>query len=380
MKDNEKFLDDILKKIVEEISITPTMRDKATESYEAVGKWIGEGLLFDVKIQPQGSMNLGTTIKPISDNDDYDIDLVCLLEDGKHLTAKQIKNIVGNRLKENEIYRQKIEEEGEGKRCWKLQYYEFHMDILPCVPRDSYEEPNNTEIRITHKNAPNIYVDKFSNPFGYRNWFRERMTNVLRKAQEAYALDSKVEIDSVPMYRVKTPLQMAIQLLKRHRDVCFKDNPDDAPISIIITTLASHAYNGESSLYEAICNILKHMTDYIEYRKGVYWIANPVMQEENFADKWIQYPERRLAFLKWINRAQKELIDNPLNTLGIDQLIKHYSIILGDAPVKRAFKNLGQSVQNARESNNLYSRGLTKGLVSSTIPVGKLVKNHTFYD
>ena len=148
MKDNEKMLDDILRRIVQEISITTAMIEKAVDSYEAVGKWIGEGLPYDVHINPQGSMSLGTTNKPISDKDDYDIDLVCLLKDGKTLTAGQLKNIVGNRLKEHDLYRKKIAEEGEGKRCWKMQYHEFHMDILPCVPKDVYLEPDFTDIRL----------------------------------------------------------------------------------------------------------------------------------------------------------------------------------------------------------------------------------------
>ena len=76
MNEKEQQLNLILKKIVSEISITSPMIDKAVESYEAVGKWLGDGIEYDVHIIPQGSMNLGTTNKPIADEDDYDIDLV----------------------------------------------------------------------------------------------------------------------------------------------------------------------------------------------------------------------------------------------------------------------------------------------------------------
>src|SRR6185503_2735935 len=42
---------------------------------------------------------------------------------------------------------------------------------------------------------------------------------------------------------VREPLlQMAVQILKRHRDVTFEGR-DDGPISIINTTLAGHAYS-----------------------------------------------------------------------------------------------------------------------------------------
>ena len=253
MNEKEKWLNRILEKIVQEISITKTMVDKAVDSYNAVGNWLADGLVYDVVIAPQGSMNLGTTNKPITDKDDYDIDLVCLLENGQSLKAEEIKKIVGNRLKEHEVYKEKILKEGEGKRCWKMQYDEFHMDILPCVPALVYEEPKKTEIRLTHK-QDNRYFDKFSNPYGYRIWFESRMDTILKEQKKKYAMDNNTTIEKVPMYRVKTPLQMVIQLLKRHRDMCFQNDKENAPISIIITTLAAQAYHGESSVYEALCN------------------------------------------------------------------------------------------------------------------------------
>ena len=373
------MLDEILRKIVQEISITSAMLDKAVDSYETVGKWIGEGIQYNVLIHPQGSMNLGTTNKPISDEDDYDIDLVCMLKDGSSLSAEQIKNIVGDRLKENEIYRKKIEEAGEGKRCWKMQYYEFHMDVLPCVPNGIYIEPYSTDIRLTHKNDQYLYEDRYSNPVGYRRWFEQRMTNILQEEKRAFAAKNQLEINDVPTYRVKTPLQMVIQLLKRHRDICFQMDPDNAPISIIITTLAAHAYSGEPSVYEAMCNILEHMEDYIIIKDGDTWVENPVMDEENFADKWKIYPQRKTAFISWIQRAKRELIKEPLKALGIDQIKQQYSCAFGEAPVTRAIKAYGHDMENKRNGGKLYSAGLLGGLTGTAVTGAKEVKGHTFF-
>lgn len=273
------------------------------------------------------------------------------------------------------MYRKKILEEGEGKRCWKMQYYEFHMDILPCVPQGVYIEPYFTDIRLTHKEGPHYYTDRFINPIGYRKWFEGRMTEVLQNEKSNYAMRNKLEIADVPNYRVKTPLQMVIQLLKRHRDICFENDTDNAPISVIITTLAAHAYNGEQNVYEAMCNILDHMTDYIEIKNGVCWVENPVMKEENFADKWALYPERKNAFYMWVRKARKELIDDPLQAVGIDVLKKKYASVLGEAPVARAIKALGNDTKNTK----LYSIGLTSGLATSAIAGGRIVKEHTFF-
>ena len=68
MTDKQREIGNILSKIADELNITPTMYDKAVESYEAVGKWLGDGIDYTVEIMPQGSMNLGTTVRPINED------------------------------------------------------------------------------------------------------------------------------------------------------------------------------------------------------------------------------------------------------------------------------------------------------------------------
>lgn len=151
-------------------------------------------------------MNLGTVIKPIDDRDDYDMDLVCLLKNGQYLSLKDIKNLVGDRLKENATYLQKLEK--EGKRCWTMQYDEFHMDILPCVPLNGYFiEPNITAIKLTHKIGDGTYVPRYSNPYAYHKWFDNRMKDILLIEKRAFAAQNKTEIDKVPTHKMRTPLQ-----------------------------------------------------------------------------------------------------------------------------------------------------------------------------
>lgn len=378
MDEKSNQLNILLKRVVDEIRITPSMLDKAESSYKAVGQWLIDGIP-DATITPQGSINLGTTIKPVSDIDDYDIDLVCLLKKSQNYEAKTIKHKVGNRLKENKRYLTKINEEGEGKRCWKMQYDEFHMDILPCVPQTEYIEPFSTEIRLTHKISSNVYEDRFSNPYGYKKWFESRMKEILKIEKDAYAKKKNTRVEDVPTFRVCTPLQMAIQLLKRHRDICFEHDSDNSPISVIITTLAAKAYNGEENLYLAICNILNHMEEYIEIRDGIYWIANPVSEEENFADKWQIYPKRKNAFYGWLKKAKRDFITLPMNTAGIDSIASELEKILGEAPVKRAVKKYADDMYKARTNGELYVSGLTGGLTTKESSGSTLVKKHNFY-
>lgn len=115
-------------------------------------------------------------------------------------------------------------------------------------------------------------------------------------------------IDNLPYYQWKTPLQQAIQLLKRHRDTMFKDDEDNKPISVIITTLAAKSYNGETDLASALTNILSRMGDYIN--STVPLVPNPVNPAEDFADKWYGKDSAKYKlqenFYKWLYQAKAD--------------------------------------------------------------------------
>ncbi len=377
----KEYLSQLYNKIADELNISETMAEKAKGSYEAVGKWLGDcepGL--DIKIMPQGSFNLGTVIKPLNDSDEYDIDLVCLLKNGSYLSNYDVKDIVGKRLKEHGKYRDMLDE--EGKRCWTLNYDEFHMDILPATPRNIvFIEPNETNIRLTHKESEILYAPKYSNPYKYHLWFEERMKAILLSEKERYAIRNQVEIDKVATYKVKTPLQKAIQLLKRHRDIMFQeDGTKDAPISIIITTLAALSYNNENNLYEATKNIIERMPSYIEIDStGKYIIKNPVMADENFADKWNENTKKVECFNKWIHKVREDIVNNPMSINGVVEVSELMKNSFGKNITERAYNSIGDNFRMERENQKIYINGLNGGLTNKPDQNNKIIGGHTFF-
>lgn len=219
---------------------------------------------------------------------------------------------------------------------------------------------------------------RLSDPYAYHAWFEGRMKDILHIEKGNYAARNNVDIAKVPTYKVRTPPQKAIQLLKRHRDILFQDNDEDAPISIIITTLAALSYNGEANVYEALCNIIDKMPQFIEARGTEYWIANPVMHEENFADKWNEIPNKRTSFMYWIQKVKKDLITDPLSCFGQDSIANQYKQVLGKTPVERAMCAIGNATRTARENGNLYINGLTGGITTTPTEKSKPIKEHTF--
>ena len=302
------ILTSLLKATADALDIPDYAYEDAVIKYEDVGEHLAsedsELIGYAPEIYVQGSFRLGTVVRPIGRNGEYDIDLVCKLAINKeNITQKDLKDKVGRRLKSREDLARILT---ASRRCWTLDYPKepvmpgFHMDVLPSIPN---EERRPTGILLTDTGLTRWQK---SNPILYAEWFMSRMQVVFQERKAALAEAISVDIDEVPDWRVKTPLQRSIQLLKRHRDVYFDRDPDNAPVSIILTTLAAHAYNNEEDLFRSLDSIVRGMPAFIENRNGKWWVQNPVDKDENFADKWNEYPRRRIAFLRWLENAQED--------------------------------------------------------------------------
>ena len=146
------------------------------------------------------------------------------------------------------------------------------------------------------------------------------MKMVLMEARRQLVLNKEFgEIEKVPLYRVHTPLQRVVQLLKRHRDEfyakCSAVAQKKKPISMIITTLAAKAYQGENTIKDALIRVLRDFAEGIDKdSNGCSAVWNPVFAEgvENFAEKWANDPELETEFNRWLCKARndfKELLD-----------------------------------------------------------------------
>ncbi len=361
----KRDIDNLLIKLSQSLDISTTEFKNAETSYNYVGKYLGEGRYTGIEqdctipVYPQGSMKLGTVVRPIKDGkeSDFDIDLVFELPTSTARTTPNIlKSEVGNRLRANGRFSNKLE---ESRRCWTISYNNFHIDVLPCVKESEFSDV----IKISDKRS----TWKESNPKGYAKWFKKRSDlSEERMVSLANAMDSRanrgnVKIEEVHKFIRRSVLQQVVQLMKRHRDVRFIGK-DDKPISMIITTLAAAFYEGELSIYEALCTIAKKMAklDYwldmssLQYYKelqsnsvralsnsmdenpsititrnadGLWFLPNPVDPNENFADRWHENNNAKAnAFFEWVKAFQidiKNLFDFASQKRGLKYITEN---------------------------------------------------------
>jgi hypothetical protein len=352
-------LSKFLEGITEVLDLTPRQNKEAKARYQGVGEWLDadDSSLkeFEPEIFPQGSFRMGTMIKPLTDAENYDIDLVCKLNNVPgQITQRQLKEMVGDRLKANGTYAKLLNPKEGGKRCWTLEYAEgtrFHMDVLPAVPdpnrrvifsafQEEYVYKHALRITCTenewYDTSTDLSLWNKSNPVGYAEWFKNIMSPVGTGKSTRMTVAASVE--EVEDSENKTPLQRAIQVFKRHRDIMFQNDQDNKPISIIITTLAARAYDNDESIFETVIKLLDRMPGFIETNQGRDWIGNPVNREENFADKWEHNPVLKRNFMAWIAKAKEDFETLSVGK-GIHVLKDELSLIFGDKVVYSVFHN-----------------------------------------
>lgn len=372
----------ILDALCKQLELTDTQYQTTKDRYEAVGAWLAEAesrFLQEASIYAQGSIALGTAIKPTGRNE-FDVDLVCLLPTvDQSSSAAAVKALIGDRLKAHGKYDGILEEK---QRCWRINYAnEFHLDITPAILNPHCNQGG--ELVPDKKLA----WWKPTNPHGYMSRFEQYAA--LRPKfyfHEAVYAEKRADVQQFPAQQMSKPfLKRIVQLLKRHRDFSFAalERKDLAPISIIITTLASWSYaycvehNTYLDAFDLITDVVRRMPDFIavQDRNGTpyYIIENETTAGENFADKWNQDHRLALAFYRW-HESSLASLEALLDLEGADHTGKQLQESFGASreQVRSALAPLTAGVGNARASSSLLvapSLGVVTGSAAGAVSV-----------
>lgn len=342
--DNLQMISRLLGASVEALDISPQQYELAVNRYEDLGRWLVAQGIGDPDVYPQGSFRLGTVLRPTAAGD-FDIDLVFLRYLAKESTTQnELRSQAGQLLRRYIAARGAVNGNPtlkEKNRCWTLAYAgdSFHMDVLPVIP-----DPDGSETSVLLSDR-DMFLWQHSNPIGYANWFWNSMGSAVEIARTRLATSLNRDIERVPPWLVRTTLQRVVQLLKLHRDTFFQNKPLDKPASILITTLATHAYGGESDLFEAYRKVTHTLPSHIEQRDGEFWVPNPAHPGENFADKWNTDPGRRKHFERWTQALIADT-DQWARSNGIDEAVSSLGASFGTATVQAGAKQVGESISS----------------------------------
>lgn len=366
----EAQIDDLLMRICLELQLDETRYKLAEANYQAVGKWLESQNLvaqFKPTIYPQGSMLLGTTVKPLF-GDEYDLDFVCELICGTTFFRRPADalNVIEQALRASSVYVPMVERKN---RCIRLNYaHDFHMDILPAC-----KDPQNGGTCIL---VPDVRLSDWtpSNPKGFGHWFHESA----RKVMVRTLMDKAAPIPIREPAERKPPLKLCVQLWKRWRDIHYKSNPEVAPISIVVTTLAGLIYRGEQSVVRAIGNILDETAKAARSANPRLVVLNPSNSDEDLSERWDSNPNAYLQFVSAMSEfdAQWKALDQ---VRGIDKIARILERMFGEEIAKRVIEKQTRDIEASRTRNELgikKASGIITGLGSAAV---ERIRPNTFY-
>lgn len=361
----------LLDRILRDLELSPTQLAEARTSYEAVTQALAkEGMPlapFLPWLFAQGSMRIGTTVKPVG-QEEHDLDIVCLLQKGGvWLPANEVYELVWETLGNDATYEKMRERRN---RCIRLRYaHQYYLDIIPAVP---------------HSNAPDgtLFVCdceghtwSVSNPVGFAEWFDESakarplFITKFGALREGSVTANAGQVEPLPEHGFqKTPLQRITQLFKRNRDEFFLNEPKRRPSSIVLTTLAARSHVRQSSvaaedLFEFVVRVAEGLSELIEiqetaYGQRIYRVANPVNDAENFAEKWTRLDYE--AFIRWQEKFVHQLrAIKATKGHGVDTMLNRLVEGFGEDRVIKAANDLGVDTSRVHQAKRLRVAGTT---------------------
>lgn len=384
-------LDAVLAEIAISIQLPPGLHAKAVDRYEAVRRYIerpGSPLHGRVAcFYPQGSMRIDATISTRGTDDEYDIDIVAEIEgrdDGPAALLDDLEAALEG-YPVTRIVRQ--------TRCVTLYYADgMHLDVTPA----RRTAPKEKEGVIAHakKGAgapPARYVPM--NAFGFGEWYtartpvEERFAKALNRRlyEQAGVVFADADVHDVPEQTpllIKSVTTVALQLLKRHRNIVYANATGRLPPSIVLSCHAGHAARPGMGLAEMVIRQARWTARAIDAaaRAGrLLSVPNPEYPAELFTDRWPETQDQQVDYARRLHALAEGLEAARNGDVQLEDLQAWLRKLFGEQVVTRSVKafndRLGRQVKAGQHgytrSGGLYVPAAPAiiGAVSGLAPV-----------
>lgn len=360
----------LLIEICTRLQLQPSLYELANQRYQTISDTIQDDEVFkniELRIYPQGSFRLKTTVKPIESNE-YDLDFVVELPQNDRMMPQELYDHIYRILSTDGIHNSMMERKN---RCVRVKYAnDFHLDIMPgkAINRAT------NEIIVPDRELRNWY--HHSNPIAFAEWFENQAKTQIRAIFErgkAYASAEPIT-DQELVVRLE-PLRRAVQLIKRYRDIYCKRTKKEAVRSIVLCTLMGHISSEYSDEFSIMIDFCRYVNSLIKSAGGKpFTVRNPVA-DEVLTEKWQEDIQNYFDFVSMMKALSHDL--NVLNSLDNNvEMIQQLQKMFGEKVTNSAVETVNSEFNKARLAGNLTVGD--NGLINSGRPVATVKKN-TFY-
>lgn len=367
-------LDRILAEIAFSVQLPPSLHRKATERYRAVREFLEGTELFRDQIEhfyPQGSMAIDATISARGTDGEYDIDIIAQL--GSRYRYKRPNEVLDALFEALNGYRELTVK--RQTRCVTIYYADgMHLDVTPAL-RD-FATPERQSV-IAHSKGPQARLEDQlvpMNAYGFVDWYIERTpeeVNLVRefdrrwRYHDAGKIRADADIDEVPdqtEFVVKNTATLALQLLKRYRNIRYAEYDGRIPPSIMLSYYAGCAAAPNMTLADMLIRLCRLIISAIRQASGArqpLLVTNPRYQKDVFTDRWPQNVGQQDEFAGHLDELVAGLERAKTSRFTAWDLNQWLRNMFGERVVTAAADRLADELGNAvREASHSYS---TKG-------------------
>ena len=251
-----------------------------------------------LRYYPQGSMRIDATISTRGTDEEYDLDYVAEL-DVHHLASPgAVLDLVYSALRDyptsKPVKRQ--------TRCVTVFFADgMHVDVTPSslLPHAAERESH-----IFHANPDKPAHEQAHVPMnahGFGDWYNARTpierrfaNAVNRRIYEAagYEIRADAQFDEVPdqvPLIVKSVTTVALQLIKRHRNIAYAEESGRIPPSVMLSCIAGEVASPGLPLSDMVIRLARAIARRISWaseRQKKVSVVNPVFADDCFTDRW----------------------------------------------------------------------------------------------
>tara|TARA_R110002124_G_scaffold267777_3_gene435196 strand:+ start:67852 stop:69090 length:1239 start_codon:yes stop_codon:yes gene_type:complete len=361
-------LDRILAQIAFNVQLPPSLHRKATSRYKAVREFLEGTDAFEDQIEhfyPQGSMAIDATISNRGTDNEFDIDIVAQL--GGRFRSMEPNEILDELFDALDGYQGlKVVRQS---RCVTLYYADgMHLDITPALREAN--TPDRQSV-ITHAKGPSARSDDDfvpMNAYGFVDWFMARTPfevkvveefNLRWRNFEAANYRADADIDEVPdqtEFVAKNTATLALQLIKRYRNIRYASYDGRIPPSVMLSCMAGAVAESGLTLSQMLLKLCRHIAREIRAaneRGLLLHVSNPAYVDDVFTDRWPENQKQQIQFARHLDELVAGL--EQAHEMSAGELGDWLRDMFGDRVVSNAVDRIAKEADAVRQGHHSYS-------------------------
>lgn len=356
------FADAMLMDVARRVQLSPTKHDEAQQHFEALCSFVDrpESPLHNkvIACYPGGSFATGTAIASSVSKDQHDVDVVMELDVPTNSDPQTILGLLFEAINgpQGSRYHGRVT---LNSRCVTVEYEDgVRVDLMPIARLTAAPEKAGNLFHF--KPQPRESYHKPVNPWGFADHFNNQTAYdpIFAAIFEARSMAdggtvAKADVDPLPdrvPLSEKSARVVALQLIKRNRDVRFRNRSKRKPPSVVLAAMALEVAPAGAGLLEEIISISGHIARRLQERSAhnlCVDVRNPAYIPDVFTDRWPQNLADQNEYIRDLEYLVRQLARLRTENVSLTETNTILDDLFGETAAKYA---INEHMERSRRS------------------------------